>query len=176
MRTWTAGILVMATLYGCNSDAKLQAKRDRDRTEMELEQTQNERDADKAEIDQLKAQIDASSKDSQQAKSDLDSANTKLEKANDDLAAARTSQTNADQAAAQLKAAQANLQAAQAENDDAKKSVSEKETVIKTLETKLVDLNAKYDAGNDQNAKLTQEVTALQQQLAARSATTEPAK
>ena len=105
MRTWTctALILAIATLYGCNSDAKIEAKRDRDRTEIQLEQAQNERDADKAEIDQLKAQLDASTKDSQQSKSDL-------------------------------------------------------------------------DAANDQNAKLTQQITSLQQQLAAKSATTEPAK
>jgi septal ring factor EnvC (AmiA/AmiB activator) len=61
MRTWTciASILILAALAGCNNDAKIQAKRDQDRMEIQLEQAQNDRDADKAEIDQLKAQLSA---------------------------------------------------------------------------------------------------------------------
>ena len=105
MRTWTctASILILAALAGCNNDAKVQAKRDQDRMEIQLEQAQNDRDADKAQIDQLKAQLDGSTKDAQ-------------------------------------------------------------------------DLQSKLATANDQNAKLAQQISDLQQQLAAKSASTEPAK
>jgi len=98
MRTWMwlAFALVLAGLYGCNSDAKRDAKRDQDRAAIELANAEREQDADKAQIDDLR--------------------------------------------------------------------------------TQLQDLQTKETAENDQNAKLTQEIEQLREQLAAKSASTEPAK